>query len=52
MWWDTLIAIALIVALLLAIICKLTKQTMIELFRDIGGWLSERKESAQERYLE
>jgi hypothetical protein len=52
MWYDTLIVIVIIGALLLAIICKLTKQTMKELFIDIGDFISERKENAEERYLQ
>ena len=51
MWWDTLIAIVIILALLLAIVARLTKQTITEIFGNIMDFFKDRKEDMYEPYL-
>jgi hypothetical protein len=48
---DTSLSILIIVSLLLIVIARITKQTIVELFRDFAEFIQERKEDATEPYL-
>ena len=48
MWWDTLIAIAIIGAILLVAWSKITKKTLPEVINSITEVIRERKESAMD----
>lgn len=51
-WYDVVITIVIIGGLILAVWAKISKQTIMDLIRDIVDFIRERRENAQERYLD
>lgn len=48
MWWDSLLAIFIIVGLIVIVAARVTRQTLAEMFGSLWDMIRERKEDVQD----
>jgi len=48
MWWDTLLAIIIVLGLLIIVAAKATRQTIAEMFGSLLDMIREKKEDIQD----
>ena len=44
MWWDTLLAIIIVLGFLIIIVAKITHQTIVEMFKSIMDLIGQKKD--------